>query len=117
MFAIRDGLPQILTWTYAEFLEAWHYFEPDSPRTNPYFGVAAFTWTIKPQWASIQYSNGYQQIAISASVNYPCFKPFNCSQFPAQNVLISLKFSDKDLMSTYVETTTPQATLKYHIFR
>jgi len=32
------------------------------------------------------------QLTVKASVTYPCSKPFDCSQFPADNVLMSLQF-------------------------
>ena len=38
----RDGQPRIFAMTFADFVRAWNYTEPFSPRKNPYFGTAAW---------------------------------------------------------------------------
>jgi len=84
----RDGYPRIAVWSYSKFLTCWNYTEKFSERINPYFGVGIFPWSL-----SISSTLGMNKmLTIKSRVNYPCFEPFDCSQFPADNVLVSLQF-------------------------
>jgi len=85
----KRGTPPIAIWSYADFQEAWYYFEPESPRTNPYFGVAIVPWAIEA-WTSVNEDNS---VTISAEILYTCPYPFNCSMFPSNNVLATLFFN------------------------
>ncbi len=42
----RDGDPPILTWPTTTFIEAWDYYEPNSTRVNPFFGVGIYKWPL-----------------------------------------------------------------------
>jgi hypothetical protein len=100
-------------WSYSNFLNAWHYFEPNSTRKNPYFGVAFIEWKIEvsPYLKSLSVSENIlfkvndfhlqnnkemkEAATIEAKVNYICPPPFDCSSFPASNVLVSLDFGEQ----------------------
>jgi len=82
------GNPPIAVWSYEDFEESWNYIENDSPRVNPYFGVAVLPWSIQAD-VSMGANN---VLTIIATVSYLCPPPFNCANYPASNVLVSLNF-------------------------
>jgi len=85
------GYPRVAVWPYTEFLACWNYLEPFSPRLNPYFGVAVFPLSIVISGSKATMMKGSAKMKIEATVSYPCIAPFNCKQFPANNVILSLQ--------------------------
>jgi len=96
----RDNNPPIAVWSYADFQNAWYYFEPASPRTRPYFGAVLMPWIIDSQVTKGSTANTYN---IDSTILYPCPQPFNCSQYPSQNVLISLQY---DIQSLTIQSSS-----------
>eukprot|EP01114_Cavostelium_apophysatum_P012824 TRINITY_DN2965_c0_g1_i1.p1 TRINITY_DN2965_c0_g1~~TRINITY_DN2965_c0_g1_i1.p1 ORF type:complete len:384 (-),score=45.27 TRINITY_DN2965_c0_g1_i1:7-1158(-) len=89
----RDGYPPVAVWSYADFKDAWYYFEPaQNARNKPYFGAFIAPLHIE---ADIHYEPGQNKVAyLSAYTVYPCFSPwFECkTNIPLQNLIVSLEY-------------------------
>jgi len=80
------GYPTIAHWSYSDFLEAWNYVEPDSPRINPFFGACIMPWIIETSSSSIK-----SQAIVKASFIYPCLTGFDCTMYPTTNVVVAIE--------------------------
>jgi len=80
----------IISWTYEDFQSGWNYAEYGLE--HPYFGAAIMPWTIKIDVKGRL--NVGSTAVVSATVSYPCPKPFDRSQFPAKMTEISIQLPD-----------------------
>lgn len=97
----REGTPEVVVWNYNDFLTAWQYIEHDSPLGQPFFGMVMQPWRIELAQERISAS----QLAIYASVTYPCYQPFHCTQYPALNTLVRIDLPDS--LVVHSNTSTP----------
>jgi hypothetical protein len=86
-----DDNPPIGNYSYEYFIQLWNYTEHNSPRKNPFMGAAIYPWDIDITATELYDTT---TVNISANVAYPCYSPFDCTQFPASNVLISIQLPD-----------------------
>lgn len=76
----------MIAWTYAEVARGWDYAEYGSDL--PYFGVAILPWTVDMRVTGKLKVGA--TVRVTALVNYPCPRPFECSEFPAENAVATL---------------------------
>jgi len=100
----RDGYPRVAVWPYSKFLVLWNYTEPFSPRVKTYFGVGIFPWLLQINTKRSESNGNLENFIIAADVTYPCFAPFDCSQYKAHNVLLSLQFPEEAAYSVEIQS-------------
>lgn len=71
-----------VTWTIADFMNAWNYSEYGTP--HPYWGAVMMPWSINLT-TSGNPTAGFPVI-VTANITYPCPQPFDCSFYPASNI-------------------------------
>jgi hypothetical protein len=75
------GMEGVIAWTYDEVLAAWNYAEYGT--SEPYFGVAILPWSVDVRVKGK--TTVGSTLTVTAMVNYPCPRPFDCTQFPASS--------------------------------
>jgi hypothetical protein len=88
----RDGTPRYYTFSEADFLSTWKYRENDSPRPNPYFGVAIYPWQVNAKANIVSQTTSNTTVQISVVATYPCLGSFDCSAYQASNAIVELQF-------------------------
>ena len=71
----------ILPWTYADFQSGWNYTEYGTE--HPYFGTVVLPWTVNTVISGKQTAGSTG--TVTASITYPCPKPFDSAMFPASD--------------------------------
>ena len=71
----------ILPWTYADFQSGWNYAEYGT--AHPYFGAIVLPWSVDVSVKGKMQAGA--DLAVTASIKYPCPKPFDSSMFPASD--------------------------------
>lgn len=71
---------EIQIWPYWDFFSAWNYTEQYAP--GAYFGALVAPWQISVS----QQQNG-NSIDLQVNTNYPCFPPFDCTQYASTDTM------------------------------
>ena len=76
----------ILSWTYADFQSGWNYNEYGTE--HPYFGAIVLPWTVDTVIKGKQTAGS--TVTVTASITYPCPKPFDSAMFPASDAFAKI---------------------------
>jgi len=71
----------VISWKYSDFQMGWNYSEYGAP--NPYFGAAIMPWSVDLTVKGKTTSGSV--IKVTACIKYQCPKPFDNTQYPAEN--------------------------------
>jgi hypothetical protein len=109
----------ILPWTYADFQSGWNYAEYGT--AHPYFGVVVMPWTVDLSVKGKQTAGS--TFTVTASITYPCPKPFDSTLFPASDAFAGISLPTgmtlvgapaRALLGTMVAGTTSTVTWTVH---
>jgi len=76
----------VISWSYSDFQIGWNYSEYGV--TNPYFGAAIMPWSVD---ASVKgEARAGSVIDVNVYIEYPCPKPFDKTQYPAENTIAQI---------------------------
>jgi hypothetical protein len=75
-----------VTWTIADFQNAWNYSEYGTP--HPFWGAVMMPWSVKLTTSGEPTAGS--TVNVSANITYPCPQPFNCSTYPASSAIAKI---------------------------
>jgi len=76
----------VISWSYSDFQMGWNYSEYGV--ANPYFGTAIMPWNVDVNVKGEARAGSI--IDVTVSIEYPCPKPFDKTQYPAENTIAQI---------------------------
>jgi hypothetical protein len=81
----------MISWSYSDFQMGWNYSEYGD--ANPYFGAAIMPWSVDLSLKGRATSGSV--ITVPARIAYPCPRPFDSTQYPAENAIAQITLPDE----------------------
>lgn len=78
----KTNLDGTITWSIADFANAWNYTGYGT--TRPYWGTVMMPWTVTIHTSGETTAGSV--LKVTAEITYPCPQPFDCSAYSASNI-------------------------------